>query len=229
MRKPLKSTPRTEEPDEARRIEHRVTNCVVKRQRAAAMRYMLAPASADTKREIDRIIRKIGDSHCLRSESSFFGDIRIIWQAETLRYALADALVRQELEFAPLADLDRVADLDHPVLNEADFQPRPGKRSDSKLLHDLAESRIGEQRRIYLSVIGECVVRTDPKNARELLSADPTTPLEDLAFGSLTPALEKCIVAGQTLAFDKSQIRGTVAYSYYRLAKARRLSTEGKL
>ena len=44
------------------------------------------------------------------------------------------------------------------------------------------------------------------------------------AFDRLMPAFGGCVVAGQSLTFNKSTLRGTIAMNYYRLAHTPRVA-----
>lgn len=207
QRSRMLSAPETADPDDARRFGHEVSACTVERQRAAATHYLLLPASANIKRETTRMLRKMDASRCLGTELAFTRDIRIIWSPDTLRYVLADALVRKDIDTNSLTDLDRVAKLTHPVQNRTSFRRR------------IAADELFRE----LSIAGECVVRADPANARRLLRSDPTTQMEEAAFAALAVALHNCVAADLAAQLDKSLLRGAVAYNYYRLANAPRL------
>ena len=48
----------------------------------------------------------------------------------------------------------------------------------------------------------------------------PGSAQETAQFGAMTTAFATCLPEGQTLAFGKLALRGTVAINYYRLAHA---------
>ena len=87
-------------------------------------------------------------------------------------------------------------------------------------LEELAEDRRQREVAIYLSYFGECVVRADPGNSKALLAASPDSRDEGIAIAALGKSLSGCLEAGRTLELNKTNLRGTVALNYYRLAKA---------
>lgn len=221
-RLPVKIDKRAQEAAQVREVHQRFGDCVVKKHYAESVAYLLEHTSMDEEdREGRKLVRVLADGWCLVAATGAGGVVMTL-PGDTMRYALSDALMRREFASAPLADLDRVARLAHPVFDAADFAPKPGKKANQKELAELAAARGKEQARIYLSQFGECVVRLDPPKAHALLITDVNSPAEASAFAALSPRLGECVVAGRTLTLNKTVIRGTVAYGYYRLAKAPR-------
>lgn len=210
---------------ETRALTHAYARCVVDRQ----------PAKAS-----EAIVRNIGPAQLLR-------DYRVLIRPECLsrqtrrstrmrfggdlyRYALADALVNRELADRPAPELDSVPRLAHHDAGEApravDSKGRPlGKRK----LEAALEGHRRASAFAFLSRYGECVVRADPARARALLLAKPDSAEESAAFGTLRPALERCLREGQTLRAGKVALRGSVAINYYRLAHAAGATAGGAL
>jgi hypothetical protein len=71
-----------------------------------------------------------------------------------------------------------------------------------------------------LSRYGECVVRASPDLSWALLKTDVASKEEKAALGSLSPTLAQCLAQDRSLQFGKFTVRGSIALSYYRLAKA---------
>jgi hypothetical protein len=209
--------------DEIRRVQEKFGACVVRSrsQAAAAETYVLKVDHDD--RELRKLIDKLADGDCLVSAMNAPGGAEMRLPGDTMRYTLADALVRSQLPTTPMSDLDRVARLELARFNEADFQPKPGSRPSKKRLGQLEQARNARLGANFLSAYSECVVRTDPAGSRELLAAHPVTLEEQASFRKLQPALGGCLPGGRTLSFGKGALRGAIAYSYYRLAKAPRL------
>lgn len=139
-------------------------------------------------------------------------------RGEGLRYALAEELVRLRLSGVALADLDRVAPLPHD---------RPPYRSKWENFLSRSEwDALPRQKAaaVFLSKMGECVVRSDPAGSRAILESDPASPAERRAIQSLMPALQRCVEKSQTLEFDRASLRGAIALNFLRLAKAPRLA-----
>lgn len=223
-RLPVKIDKRAREAAQVREVHQRFGDCVVKKHYAEAVAYLLNhPTVDDNDREGRKLVRVLADGPCLVAAADIGpGGVVMTLPGDTMRYALSDTLVRRELTGAPLADLDRVARLAHPTLDPNNFEPKPGKKASAKELAELAANRGKEQARIYLAQFGECVVRLDPVKAHALLMTPVNSPAESAAFAALTPRLGECVLAGRTLQLNKSVVRGTVAYGYYRLAKAPR-------
>ena len=199
-----------------REIQARYGECVVRNQSAAAREFVLAPQLEGEARR--KIMFRINDSACLVDASSHY-DSKMRFPGDTMRYALADALVRRE--FASAApSLASAGPIAHAVLNESEYAPKPGKKAKPSELAELASKRQRQVAAIVMSRYGECVVRTSPAASYALLMSQPTTPSEDAAIAALKPAFGNCVEAGQTFALDKATLRGTVAMNYYRLAHA---------
>jgi len=56
-----------------------------------------------------------------------------------------------------------------------------------------------------------------------LINSEPDSAAEGAAFGKLMPAFRSCVEVNRTLTGDKIEIRGAIAYNYYRLASAPRV------
>jgi hypothetical protein len=141
-----------------------------------------------------------------------------------MKYALADALVRLEYGSAPISDLVSVAPLEHEQPDLSKFAPPPGKVLKPAKLAELEQAKNSALGYAYLAQFGECVVRANPTAAYRLLMTVPTTPEENAAFGEVTRPAQNCLDSGRTIALNKATLRGTIAYNYYRLAKAPRVA-----
>ncbi|WP_310467366.1 hypothetical protein [Sphingomonas sp.] len=223
-RLPVKIDKRAQDAAQVREVHQRFGECVVKKHYPEAIAYLLNhPTVDEDDREGRKLVRKLADGACLVAAADIGpGGVVMTLPDDTMRYALSDTLVRREFAAAPLTDLDRVVRLAHPSLDPAEFEPKPGKKLSQKELAELAANRGKEQARIYLSQFGECVVRVDPVKSHALLMAPVNSPAESAAFAALKPRLGECVVEGRTLELNKTIVRGTVAYGYYRLAKAPR-------
>ena len=214
-----------EEITEVRLIASKYGDCVVKKAPDAARSFVLFGPSSDPNEGDPRsLVRKISDGNCLIKASQTFGGVEMRFPGDTMRYALANALFRRELQTAlPLADLAQVPGLKQATFDEGSFQPPGGKKLNLNALRELATAKQTERDRITLAHFGECVVRADPRTSHAMLRTSVTTPEEHIAFRTLTKALSACIPQGRTVKLGKATIRGAVALNYYRLAKAPRL------
>jgi hypothetical protein len=120
----------------------------------------------------------------------------------TLRFALADVIVR-DLKGGPVVpDLAAVPPLTHPE--------RPaGENGGSQAFY------------AFTSRLGECLVRRDPGGASALLKTGIATEEERVAIGALLTSARTCMtLPASGLKIDTTSFRGAVALNYLRLAKA---------
>lgn len=204
--------------DKTRKIQADFGSCVIKRQPAASRHFVLTPNME--KPEWRKEVAKIADGYCLSIVTTTMADVEMKFPVDSMRYALADALVRNEFAAGPAPSIKDAAPLEQPKLREEDYQPEPGKKLRKGELEKLQEARQKQMALIYLSGFGECVVKADPANSYALLMADPGAPQEGAAFKAMMPAFGSCLTAGQSLSFNKTILRGTIAMNYYRLAHA---------
>ena len=198
----------------------RFGECVVKRHRADARVFVLYPEMDDDARR--KLVNKIADGDCLLQAAKSSSALQLRLPADTMRYTLADALVRAEFGSAPVADFSRVAPLKIPTLMEVRYLPAPGQKLSKTQLRQLQEARSTEQGRIFMIAYGECVVRTDPLGSHRLLATEVGSPEETGRFKALEGALGGCLGPARKLSMNKIVLRGTIASNYYRLATAAR-------
>ena len=204
---------------EVRGIQAIYGQCVVKKQYNAARQFVITPDLEDA--EWRRLAGKVADSDCLTAAAASAGEVEMKFPNDTMRYALADALVRRDYPAATTVNLKNAAALVQPDFDETKFLPKPGHKAKQRELDQLAENRSKRIALVYLAQFGECVVRENAATSHALLMADPDSPGESAAFASLKPVLANCLVTGRTLSFNKSTLRGTIAMNFYRLAQAR--------
>ena len=206
-----------------RDIQARYGECVVERHTSSARRLVLDPALEGAAWR--RTIPNVANGDCLVDVTKSITWVELTFPHDTLRYLLAEALVRRELWSEPVRSFARDAPLAQPKFNEADYLPKQGQKLSKYQLQDMKEGLVKKRARVFLSEFGECVVRQNPERSFLLLKARPATSNEEGAFKALAPQLSNCLPAGQQLAVGKVAIRGTIAMNYYRLAQAPRLAT----
>jgi hypothetical protein len=208
---------------EVRAVTHSYAQCVVKRQptrAAAAIRENLD--NAILLRKYPQLIV----SDCLRRSPGEVLTMR--FTGDLYRYALADALVNREFPGSNAPDISRTARLDHRDPGAPPLAVnRKGKKLSAKKYQAALEQHQKAGGFAYLSRYGECVVRSAPAAAKELLRATPDSAEETARFKALSLALSTCLPEGQTLKFGKVTLRGTIAVNYYRLAVAARAAAPG--
>ena len=213
--------------EKVRRVGAAFGDCVVKRRTREAQAFVLYDpiSDRDEDRRQTRLIQRVADSGCLLEAAQSMGGVEMHFPGDTMRYVLADALFRSELmNKPPLEDVSQLALLQHPKFNASKYQAEAGKILKPKEAAELAENRDKELSRIVFSRFGECVVRMDPKSAEQLLRTAVLSPEEDKAFAALKDALSVCVPENATVSLNKMTVRGTVAYNYYRLARAPRVA-----
>ena len=205
---------------ETREVQAKYGECVVKKVAGTARKMVLKPNLDES--EWRRAIRTVGDGMCLIKATENYDGVEMKFPMDTMRYALADALVRREFSTGPLPAIKDAAPLEQPTFDEAKYQPEPGKNLSKDKLEELEQARAKRIGLVFLATYGECVVRTNPEKSHALLMSKPSTDEESAAFKALTAEFSVCLPAGQQLSLGKTPLRGTIAMNYYRLAHAPR-------
>jgi hypothetical protein len=208
---------------ETREVQAKFGECVIKKHYAAAQHFVLSP-NLD-KSEWRKDVARIADGICLAAVTASIGNVEMKFPVDTMRYALAEALVRKEFPAGASSSVTNAAPLEAPKLDESEYVLEPGKKPRKGEVEKLKEGREKQVALIFLAGFGECVVRSEPAHSHALLMTGPTSAEEIAAFKSLMPKFGSCLTAGQSLAFPKATLRGTIAMNYYRLAHAPRVAT----
>jgi hypothetical protein len=196
---------------EARQVLADYSKCVVQNARKQAEAVVLStPKNRASRADFAAVIRP----DCL-------GHGRLSLPGGFIRYGLAEALVRQEYRHGLPADIDEAAPLEHPRVNDAPLQPKPGMKQN--VLEALERSRANAVGEYNLSVLGECVARKNPQGSLQLVLSWADTDDETRALGALTQSIADCLDPGETATLDRTSLRGAIALELYRLAKAPRL------
>lgn len=189
---------------QTRMILKEFARCSVKAHPNDVRRYLLDDVGqAETAILRDRALslscldREIGQS-----------DLQLRLTGVSLQGALAEQMLSADALLSRPLDVAAIAPLRHPDLN-----PDALKKLDATAR---AESLAQE----YVFRFGECVVRAGVAGSAALLRSEPDSDAENAAFGQLMPAFRSCVEVNHTLSADKIEIRGTIAYNYYRLASA---------
>ena len=207
---------------EMREIQARYGECVVKKHHSEARTFVLD--SQLPRAEYRRMMGKLVDGPCLERTASGVGRIQMRFPLDTMRYALADALVRREFAAMPPAGIEAAGALAPLRFNPAAFEPKPGQKATKTELEELARDRDRSLAMAFLAEYGECVVRANTADSRRLLLTDPATPAESAAFTSLAPQMGNCLTGVQKVSLNKTALRGAIALNYYRLAHAPRVA-----
>ena len=205
---------------ETREIQAHFGECVIKKARSAARKMVLDPSLEG--KDYFRAFQRVGDGMCLLEAAKTRDGIQMKFPMDTMRYALADALVRGEFSNGELPSIKDAAPLVQPTFDESKYQSEPGKLRKPKL-EELELSRAKRIGVVFLATYGDCIVRTNPEKGHALLMTNPGTPEENAAFKELAPEFSVCLPKGQQLSFGKTPLRGTIALNFYRLAHAPRV------
>ena len=190
--------------------------CVVKLDPVSSKTAVLSDLESA---EIYKNHKKLMDSSCL--PSTVGSGIRLQMDDVSLKAAIAQTLIYRDLQNSQFNDFTQAPPLTHR-------QPYPLKTVNDKTGLPLSEKAIKSQQEAIarktlaytVSRFGECVVRSDPASARNVVFARIGTPEEMAAMKAMAPVLSSCIAKGENVAFTRLSIRNTLAVNYYRLANA---------
>jgi len=140
-------------------------------------------------------------------------DLQFRMTGVSLQGSLAEQMLSVDGLLSRPLDVAAIAPLHHPDMN-----PDELKKLD-------ADARAETLAELYVFRFGECVVRANVAGTAALLKTDPDSDAETAAFTALMPAFSSCVEANRTLTGDKIEIRGTIAFNYYRLASAPHVPT----
>lgn len=209
--------PETASEDQTHKVVRAYATCVVANQRALASQFVLDR----TRLGLGDKFRPLADGNCLLEASgASFADVALRTWGDSMRFAFAEALLRDEIGTIDPAQLPAAPKLQVPLLNAADYEPRTERPYTADDLKTLDEKRQRDMTSIVMYRLGDCVVRSDPQNARALLQASAGSDAEGGAFQALMPALGACLEKGAQLKLDRAALRGAVAFGYYSLAHA---------
>lgn len=191
--------------------------CVVKRQPKLASEFVLDRSALP----IGNRYYPLADGYCLGIQSApYYDEIALKMGGDTMRFALAEALLQPEIARIDPANFASAAPLVLPALQEKNYQPETNRSYTPEELKRLDEDR----RRDLLTLVeyrfGECVGRADPQGSRTFLQATAESDAEWVALQALVPALSSCVEKGAQFKLDRTVLRGALALAYYNLAHA---------
>lgn len=155
-------------------------------------------------------------------------DYALVLQPDMLRSYLAEELIIADLKIPETGNFANRAPLSHwPAPSASDFESQRNLATDPKRRAQIEQEYSVAYGRVWLSHYGECVVRSNSKSAHEWIVAKPDSSQAAAAIDRLRPALGACLAEGESLKFGKDVLRGALAVSYYRLAMAAPVVTNG--
>ncbi len=212
-------------PQQIRKFLADYGKCITKREPELARKAVLTGADFSIKSDEGKRLlqRECVDLEELRNTSSGFrGKLRM--GEDDYRGTIADALIARDAAQLAASDFSAV-----PALTYEEPRPLKMNFSDGKPIPEerLARQRVAIERKLVanrLGKLGECVVRTAAAPSRAVLATPIDSSAELQALQGVTPALQQCLPVGETAAFDRMSLRGTLAVAYYRLASAAQTS-----
>jgi hypothetical protein len=213
----IPTRPETFKQDRTEQVLAQYASCVVKKQRALASQFVLDRTTL----KFEKKYRSLGDGNCLvEATGTYFAEVGLTLSGDMMRFALADALLRDEIAGIDPARLPQAAQLQIPLLSNADYEPKTGRQYRSVELKALEESRQKDQTSLIMYRFGECAVRSNPQGSRALLQAAANSAAEAAAVQSIMPSLGSCLEKGAQIKLNRSVLRGALGLSYYSLAHA---------
>lgn len=167
--------------------------CTVNRHPGAAEQVIDEPVDAQ---DFRRKLTQVADEECFSN-----GELQM--PAELLRAAIFEAMYLREFTEGPVDALKAAPSFDYS---------KPYQRP----LSDDAANTVG------LAIVADCITRTTPAAARDLVTSMPGSPSEDRAIGVLARQLPGCVPPNKTFRFSRSAIRGSVAEALLRLSRLTR-------
>ena len=198
-----------------RKIMYEYAKCVVKGGHDRAAAAILGNVDND---EIQKKYADLIVPDCLESSTSgSIAEMKV--GGDLYRYALADALVARDVpaDYA-VVFLAKSALAHLQPYSKAQLDRSLTKAKNARKRAQIQTAYDKQYVVAYLSAYGECIVRTDPLNARKLLAKKVESPEEMQAINVLRPVFGECLIPGATVTFNKTVLRGSIAINYYRLA-----------
>ena len=189
-------------------------NCIVADQPRRAAEAVLS--DVDDARFLKRY-PTFAEGGCVDMRQGTWGYFNI--RADSVRYSLADALVRKEFAGSKVSDFSALPALDHGTVPS---KPSEVGSNGKPIRKDLYAKALADYRWKYASNlwsnVGECIVRENSSAAHALLLSDPDSAAEDAQLAGLKQAVVKCLPESESMQLNELSLRGTIAVNFYRLA-----------
>ena len=197
----------------AGKIMHEFAACVVESHPDLAREFvMMSPHQWVPQEKYE----KLAGGKCL----GFRGG-KLQMQREYYRGALANRLITEDLNSEFKLEPSGIAALTWEAPNlPSKINTKTGKPLEQAQLAKLESSYNLALGIHYVAQLGECIVRAAPVGARNVVDASVDSPAEMEALKVMNATIAGCVVSGQTLKFNRTNLRNAIAISYYRLAKA---------
>lgn len=199
----------------ARKVMQEFAQCVVNSQGSLARKFVLMDADQWVPEEE---YKKLAGGKCLGLRGG-----RLKMARAYYRGALADDLIQRELAKDFTLTPAALAPL---YWREPGQPPQTDRKTGRALTSEKAKEFAGRYNialaEHYVAQLGECVVRSDAAGARKVFDTALDSAEEIVALKALSPAVSGCLPEGQTLSFNRTNLRYALAVGYYRLADAQR-------
>ncbi len=202
---------------ERRMLANDYAKCIATKHPKLVREFVL---QAGNSKQPDDRIRKLADWKCMPSSSSR-EVTSLYFSSSAALYTFAEYLLKNE-KIDVLNDFGAVPLLQHPEPEKMDSY-KPSGRLSKEAYARMVEKSLGET---AMSRIGECAVRADTINSKNLLETAVESAEEMAAIQILLPVVGQCIENG-SIKMKPEQLRGTIALNLYRLTVAA-LTTESK-
>lgn len=204
---------------EGRRIFHRYSKCLFDRNKSGARALLSFQATGGGLHEaaLDLHEKKCFDSRGYAMKMTF--------APLAMQHGVADVLVDEDLsDFAP-SSFELVPLINHgpaPQVDKALLPTDPEERRKKLLAHERAFHAW------LVRNLAECAVRLSPSASRTLLNTKIAGEDEVDALAEVNRVIARCRPEGMDRTIENSDLRGAVAFSYYRLAIALRNKNHAK-
>jgi hypothetical protein len=188
--RPAREPARLDSPDAIRLLLSEYAICVIKDYRGAAEKYLATPPESAA------------------SDRAWFG-IKVDDCLSVGELTLTDASFRG-------AAYEQLYRIDHASKEVPDFSDVP--QIDYSIGLDISELR--DRQKIALRQFADCVVRTQPADARSFVLSRIGASNEKAAIGRLMPSFAACMQEGVKIEFGKAVLRGLTSEALFRLSSA---------
>ncbi len=72
----------------------------------------------------------------------------------------------------------------------------------------------------YVTLLGECIVRNNPVGAQAVFNTKVDSTEEINSLKAMSETIAGCVAAGHTIKFNRTNLRNSLAMSYYKLGQA---------
>lgn len=197
----------------SRKVMQEFAQCVVERYPAIAREFVImSPYERVEKQKYE----KLTSGKCLGLRSGILKMPSVYYQG-----ALANQLVIEELGNGFVLEPANIGPLTWP-------KPIPPTKVDAKSGKPLPEATIIALQKgynlslgfHYIALLGECIVRNDPVGSRAVINAKVDSAEEITSLKAMSATIAGCVATGQTIKFNRTNLRNSLALSYYQLGQA---------